>query len=70
MPFIITYFYLYSYLEPINFIGIFLLVAVVGTFYMTETNLLNNPKSETETELLPAGDTSMQSSYFYRQDAD
>ena len=62
MPLVITYFYLYSYLEPINFIGIMLLITGIGTIYLRETYLESEYK--VETKLLPANDPSAYTSSF------
>lgn len=37
MPFAVTYFYLYSYLQPINFIGGLLAIAAALTTNLKET---------------------------------
>lgn len=61
MPLVVTYYYLYSYLQPVNLLGFLLLVAGVGTFYLQETYTLT--PSEASTALLGKRDESVNSSF-------
>jgi len=46
MPFFVTYWYVYDYVQPINVIGLTLVIAAVMTYHLKETYLATEDKSE------------------------
>ena len=46
MPLFVTYWYVYQYVEPINVLGLILLIAAFMTIYLKETYSTTEEKSE------------------------
>lgn len=46
MPFFVTYWYVYDYVEPINVLGLILMIAASMTLYLKETYSPIDDKSE------------------------